>query len=151
MTAFGALPTELWLVVAVLVLVALAGGFAAALWGARSLDRWRRVSRARHAIRGEARARQLLEHRGFEIEGAQVECEYSYACDGARVRAGLRADFVVLQGRKRYVAEVKTGSIATSLQHAPTRRQLLEYQYAFETDGVLFIDADTERIHRVEF
>jgi hypothetical protein len=48
------------------------------------------------------------------------------------------------------VAEVKTGKVAPRLDHAPTRRQLLEYSVAFEADGVLLVDADEGRVTVVD-
>jgi len=145
-TTLGSVEWFAW----VALLTALLGAIAARLL-LRWLDRWRRVSRARSALRGEARARRLLERAGFTVEGEQVAHQYRYRCDGGEERAGLRVDFVVRRGKKRYVAEVKTGELVASLSHAPTRRQLLEYQYAFETDGVLLVDAIARRIHHVEF
>lgn len=146
MTLWGSVPVEVWLALAALLI-----GWLGSRWIARWLDRTHRRSRVRHALAGEARARILLEECGFEIEGAQVVHEYVLVCDGAELRVGIRADFIVRQWRRRYVAEVKTGKLATTLLHAPTRRQLLEYQHAFATDGVLLVDADLERIHWVEF
>ena len=137
--------------IAVVGLVAALLGAIATLQLLRWLDRWRRIARARSAFRGEIRARRLLQRAGFTVEGEQVAHEYSYRCDGRPQRAGLRADFLVRDGSKRYVAEVKTGKLVTSLEHAATRRQLLEYQCAFETDGVLLVDAVAQRIHTVEF
>jgi hypothetical protein len=137
--------------IAVIALVAIVLGGLAAHRLLRWLDRWKRITRARIALRGETRARHLLERAGFIVEGEQVTHEYRYQCDGREERAGLRADFVVRRGNRRYVAEVKTGKLVTSLSHAPTRRQLLEYQCAFETDGVLLIDVAARRIRHVQF
>jgi hypothetical protein len=137
-------------IVVLALFAALVGGWVVRV-GLRWLDRWRRVTRARRAHRGEALARRLLERAGYSVEGEQVMHQYCYRCDGREVRAGLRVDFVVRRGRQRFVAEVKTGELVASLQHAPTRRQLLEYQCAFETDGVLLVDADSRQIHQVAF
>lgn len=135
------------------LLLLLAGlvGAALARLVARLVDRSRRVRRARHAADGEARARRLLERGGYTIVGAQVVHALAYRCDGREQRAGIRVDFIVRRGAAQYVAEVKTGALVTSLAHGPTRRQLLEYQCAFGTQGVLLVDAEARRILRVEF
>jgi hypothetical protein len=49
------------------------------------------------------------------------------------------------------VAEVKTGRWAPRLETAATRRQLLEYRFAFDVDGVLLVDADADRVSSIEF
>jgi hypothetical protein len=63
----------------------------------------------------------------------------------------VRADYVVGVSGRRYVAEVKTGVFAPRLETAATRRQLLEYRIAFDVDGVLLVDAETERVRLIEF
>ncbi len=138
-----------WIALAALLAALLSG--CCVQWARHWLDRQRRIRRAHVALSGEVHARRLLERAGYTIEGEQVSHEYHYRCDGQQQRAGLRADFVVRRRSQRYVAEVKTGQLVTSLRHAPTRRQLLEYQCAFGTDGVLLVDADARRIHKVEF
>jgi len=50
-----------------------------------------------------------------------------------------------------WVAEVKTGERALSLLHGPTRRQLLEYRHAFGVEGVLLVDAEAQRVRRIQF
>lgn len=45
---------------------------------------------------------------------------------------------------------MKTGKLAPRLDHAATRRQLLEYRVAFGVDGVLLVDAEAERVTVVE-
>jgi hypothetical protein len=70
---------------------------------------------------------------------------------GREVEVRLFADLLVARGRKRYVAEVKTGAVAPRIDNAPTRRQLLEYLFAFGVDGVLLVDASADRVHEVVF
>jgi len=111
----------------------------------------RRLAGARvRGAEGERRARPLLEDLGFAIVGQQVSGRYELLVDGERVAFDLRADFVVTQGSRRYVAEVKTGAFAPRLETAATRRQLLEYGVAFDVDGVLLVDADACAIRLVE-
>lgn len=63
----------------------------------------------------------------------------------------LRADLLVRQGARRFVADVKTGAEAPKITTAATRRQLLEYRVAYAVDGVLLVDMASRRVHLVEF
>lgn len=100
---------------------------------------------------GEIAARALLEQQGFEVIGYQVPMRWYYDCDGEPCASELRADYVVERQGARYVAEVKTGRLAPQLSHGPTRRQLLEYQLAYEVDGVLLVDVEDAWIQQVNF
>jgi hypothetical protein len=111
-----------------------------------------RASRARieRAADGEARAEGLLRSAGYDVLARQVRGAWTIWADGAPVAVGLRADLLVAREGRRYVAEVKTGSLAPRLDHGPTRRQLLEYRVAFDVDGVLLVDAERGRVIAVE-
>lgn len=112
-----------------------------------------RRARLRHrfdrAAAGERAAIPLLESHGFAIEGAQVCGRYTLHVDGAPVEVEVRADYVVCRSGERFVAEVKTGAVATKITTPATRRQLLDYHHAFEVDGILLVDAEAGRIHHV--
>ncbi len=116
--------------------------------------RWlrRRTLRVRfeRAAQGEHRAEPLLRAAGYEILGRQVQGSWTLHADGEPIAVALRADLLVSKGGRRYVAEVKTGRLAPRLDHAPTRRQLLEYRVAFDVDGVLLVDAEANRIIEVD-
>lgn len=112
----------------------------------------RRLAAAREqGARGEHRAEALLRRLGFSILGRQVGVSYGVGVDGEQVAIDLRADYVVQDGGRRYVAEVKTGVFAPRIETAATRRQLLEYRVAFDVDGVLLVDAEADRVRLVEF
>ncbi len=125
----------------------------------RLVGRYLRVASARRRLaaarergaRGEARAEALLRRRGFDVVGRQVGARYHLGVDGDPLAVDLRADYVVAAGGRRYVAEVKTGTLAPRLSTATTRRQLLEYRVAFDVDGVLLVDAEEDRVQLVEF
>jgi len=116
---------------------------------------WLRGVRARarsaRAFAGERAAAATLRAHGFTILGAQVPAKYPIEVDGETIIAGLRADYVVTKNGARFVAEVKTGSLAPRIETAATRRQLLEYEIAFGVDGVLLVDADRDVIRKVAF
>lgn len=112
-------------------------------------------AKAARAARGEVRAEALLARRGFSVEARQAPGRWSFAVDGEPVAVGVRADLVVTRGRRRFVAEVKTGGRAPSVTAPATRRQLLEYHHAAfgeaSIDGVLLVDAEAERVVEVRF
>ncbi|NOY89557.1 MAG: hypothetical protein GXP55_00005, partial [Deltaproteobacteria bacterium] len=107
--------------------------------------------RLRKALRGERDAERLLEARGFVIEARQQRAELTLRVDGEQVSAGVRADLIVRRGDVRYVAEVKTGKLAPRVDHAATRRQLLEYALVFDVDGVLLVEPEADLVREVEF
>lgn len=113
------------------------------------LRSWRARARGRRAREGERTGRALLERRGFEIVAEQVPGAIVLRVDGRESVHDLRADFLVERGGRRFVAEVKTGALAPSLDHAPTRRQILEYCAAFEVDGALLVDAEAGRVREI--
>lgn len=117
----------------------------------RLLDRARRRRRARHASHGEYRAERLLRARGFKIVDRQVNRPWALLINGRKRQFNLRADLIVKKRGRRYVAEVKTGSHVASIHHGPTRRQLLEYSHAFETDGVLLVEVDSAAVQEIWF
>jgi hypothetical protein len=120
--------------------------------------RGRRRQRSRHARRraarylaGETAAERLLEDAGWTIIDRQVRHVWEPWLDGEPFATELRCDLVVEQHDRRCIAEVKTGDAAPSLGNAATRRQLLEYQVAYDVDGVLLVDVEADRIHAVDF
>lgn len=130
-------------------------GLAAAIVLLAMLRAWLRGMRAHarsvRAVAGEREAAAILRARGYAILGAQVAVEYPVRIDGVTISMGLRADYLVTKNGARFIAEVKTGSLAPRIDTAATRRQLLEYEVAFDVDGVLLVDADTQRVHTVAF
>lgn len=106
--------------------------------------------RLRHAQGAERRAERLLRAAGYRVEHRQATARWAVRIDGEDAVAELRADLLVRRGRRRYVAEVKTGSEARPT-HPATRRQLLEYLFAFDVHGVLLVDGDAGTVALVEF
>lgn len=106
--------------------------------------------RSARAVAGEWGAREILVQAGFEVLGRQVAGSWTLHADGQPHTFDLRADYLVTDGERRYIAEVKTGQMATRLSHGATRRQLLEYWAAFDVEGVLLVDADQGLVMHVE-
>lgn len=101
--------------------------------------------------KGERRARGLLEAHGYEITGEQVGGSYEIFVDDKTCPVRLRADFVVKKGGKTYVAEVKAGVESVKISGRTTRRQLLEYLFAFDVNGVLLVNMQQKRIFAIGF
>ncbi len=139
-----------WGVLGVLFGASLLGG--ALLLQCVVCARWLRAWRSRRlGRRGEAHARALLAAAGYAIRDDQCARRYSVRIDGKERLVDLRADFVVERRGETFVAEVKGGTVVNDPLHTPTRRQLLEYEVAFEVDGVLLVDTPNRKILRVEF
>lgn len=120
-------------------------------WRLRRL--WLAARLSRRRIRGgraEGRALRLLERHGYAIISSQESVLSRILVDGDEHEFDLRADVIVEKDGERLVAEVKTGAAALISSRA-TRRQLLEYAYAYRLDAVLLVDMAAERIVRVEF
>jgi len=119
------------------------------------LRRWWASARARakgrHASRAERRAARLLRRAGFQIEAVQPQARLHIVVDDRPRSVAVRADYLVSRGGFLFVAEVKSGRVAASLECATTRRQLLEYRLAYDVDGVLLVDMVAKRVHDVHF
>ncbi len=138
-----------WILVAVLALVVAL--LALALWVRGGRDARRSRARQRRADRGELRAERLLEREGYRVEERQASVQWVMEVDGEPVEVEARADLLVRRGRRRYVAEVKTGTRAPDPCFPRTRRQLLEYALVYEVDGVLLVDVEDRAIYEVAF
>ncbi len=117
----------------------------------RARDSRQRRARSLHALAAESQSESLLKEAGYSIFDRQVPGSITVRVDGEERVFELRADLIVGDGTRNFVAEVKTGERAPRLGHAATRRQLLEYSLAFDVDGILLVDADAEEIYEVEF
>lgn len=123
------------------------------------LAHWVAVLRARRAgrahnlrgQRGERDALRLLRRAGYTLEARQLRSSYAVQVDETVAEVQLQADFIVSRAGRRLVAEVKTGVHAPRFEHAETRRQLLEYQLAFDVDAVLLVDVEAGAVKEVRF
>ncbi|MGE0320684.1 MAG: hypothetical protein AB7K71_19245 [Polyangiaceae bacterium] len=115
---------------------------------------WRRLvilGRQRRAYSLERGAHGFLEAQGYSIEAVQARTHYRLLVDGEAEDIELRVDFIVRKQGQRFAADVKTGSDAPRIQNPATRRQLLEYQLAYEVDGVLLVDMEARAVRCVQF
>jgi len=139
----------LWIALAACASLAALVQTARLTWGQLTRT-WKARSRARRATAGEVRAETLVMRAGYEVLARQVPGRWTVHADGEPMEVALRADLLVSRAGRRYVAEVKTGRVAPRLDCAATRRQLLEYRVAFGVDGVLLVDAESDRVVVVE-
>ncbi len=143
------------------LVVCLLVGALIALVLARTARSWRGSRRARaRAVRageGESDAVGMLEAAGYRIVAKQARAWWTPTLDGEPHETELRADYLVEleEDGSLFVAEVKTGERAPDLSTAATRRQLLEYEIAFNValgaTGVLLVCPERGTIHRVQF
>lgn len=136
---------SLLLVLGVLILVLLL------VFRVVSLQARRRVrTHANIGRRAENDGYRLLEQRGFRVVERQALADVIVEVDGESQVFKVRADALVERDGRRFVAEIKGGESATVTSRA-TRRQLLEYAYAFGVDEVLLVDPNEGRVSRVRF
>jgi len=121
------------------------------LWFIRTLAARRVAKHRAQGIHGERAAAKLLKRAGYLASGQQASGSYQLRVDGKLTRVNVRADFLVTRGGRRYVAEVKSGAESAKVTGRATRRQLLEYSFAFDVDGILLVDTNEARIREIEF
>ena len=111
----------------------------------------RQRDRMRRAQAGEEAAELLLEELGYTIVSRQESRSWPIVVDGEQFDAKVRADLVVTRDDETWIAEVKTGDTAPNPLHPATRRQLLEYLFVFDPDGILLVDVEVGDVMEVAF
>lgn len=123
-----------------------------AVWTiARLVRRVRMKYRTGRARRMELRAAGMLEAAGYTVTGTQVAGQTHVIVNGESMYVEVRADYLVTRGGRTFVAEAKSGVRAPDPGNRATRRQLLEYAIAYDSDGVLLVDTESGSIYEVEF
>lgn len=138
---------------------ALLAGLAILLWlafrvGLAVAHRLRARAMRRAAARGakgERRAEALLARAGYRLLQRQVAATLEVLVDGQPVTVRVVADAEVSRGRRRFIAETKSGRDNASITNRATRRQLLEYHRAFPGHGLLLVDIPAGRVREVAF
>lgn len=118
---------------------------------AKRLRGLRVKKRNKRAKKGEEQAIHFLESQGYTIASTQVNKTIVTWINGKPHAHHVRADYLVRQRGKTYVAEIKTGQLAPRPSRADTRRQLLEYSLAYRPDGILLVDMEKKKIHEIVF
>jgi Flp pilus assembly protein TadB len=99
----------------------------------------------------EEEARNFLIKKGYKIIDEQFDAIHRYKVDGEFEEVKLIVDYVVSKAGKTYLVEVKSGKSAIYIKNKNTRRQILEYDYAIENDGIFLLDMENEEMHLIEF
>lgn len=135
----------------VVLLLVLLAGVRLGRWRSERVVR-RRVARSRRlGAQGEADGLWLLEEAGYRVMDTQVTGEIVVVVDGRPETHYVRADALVSRRGREFVAELKSTSRQASVANRATRRQLMEYVFAFDPDGVLLVDAEAGEVHTVVF
>jgi hypothetical protein len=96
-------------------------------------------------------AEELLKKKGFKIVSKQKRADIVTYIDGKPNLGYVQADFIVEKNNKRFVAEVKAGEMVSDPNEPSTRRQLMEYKFAYKPYGLLLVNMLDRTIHTVEF
>jgi len=107
--------------------------------------------RKQKGLEGEKKAKGFLKLKGYKILDYQYELKYNFYADENKIAVKIRPDYIVQKGFKKYIAEVKTGTTVTNPHYKATRRQLLEYYFAGDFDGILLVDMENKKIKTIFF
>jgi len=115
------------------------------------MQRYRRLFRLRHGIKAEAKIEKILRSYGYRVVGIQRPIEKKMSIDGIEHTYQVRPDAMAERAGKVFFVEAKTGSRAPSPFFSHTRRQLLEYYYGENVDGIILLNADEGTIQQIIF
>ena len=99
----------------------------------------------------ENEAYSYLQSLGYSIIGMQQIHYHQYEINGKKYDAKLILDYLVEKEGNRYIVEVKSGQSAIYMNNSNTRRQLLEYDYTIESDGIFLLDMENKNMQLINF
>lgn len=99
----------------------------------------------------EAKAKSFLEKKGYFISNEQAIFYHKYEVNGKSRSSKLIVDYIAEKNGEKYIVEVKSGKSAISLNDKNSRRQLLEYDFVIENDGVVLLDMESKTLQLVKF
>ncbi len=99
----------------------------------------------------ELQAKSFLKSKGYTVVDYQSTYQHKYRVDGVTYTSEIEPDYIVKKKGKKYIVEVKSGTSAISVRNRNTRRQLLEYDYVVENDGVFLLDMENRNLQLIEF
>jgi Holliday junction resolvase len=102
-------------------------------------------------VKLENEAKSYLEKKGYKVIYEQHEYIHQYEVNGVIHKSVLRPDYIVSRKGKMYIVEVKSGKSAISIANSGTRRQILEYDYVIENDGIFLLDMENKELQLVKF
>jgi len=107
--------------------------------------------RVEFATFSQEEAEALLKKKGYRIIGKQKRADVITYVDGKPNLGFVQADLIVEKNGKKYVAEVKAGQMVSDPTEPSTRRQLLEYKFAYKPYGILLVNMLDSSIHHIDF
>lgn len=99
----------------------------------------------------EIQAKSFIESKGFRILNEQAPFNHNYKVNGESRSSKLIVDYIAEKNGKKYIIEVKSGKSAISITDKNSRRQLLEYDFVIENDGVVLLDMENRNMQVVKF
>lgn len=102
-------------------------------------------------IKLENEAYEYIESLGYSVIDQQKIQYHHYEIDGVKHSSKLILDYVVEKSGKKYIVEVKSGQSAISIKNSNTRRQLLEYDFTIQNDGMFLLDMENKNMQLVKF
>ncbi len=99
----------------------------------------------------ENKAQKFLQKKGYTILKSQQPYYHKYSVSGKIHTSEIIPDYIVKKNGKTYIVEVKSGKSAISISNSNTRRQLLEYDFAINNDGIFLLDMENEKMELVKF
>lgn len=136
--------------IVVCIIIGAGFGMALTLYFARVFRNKRYTDIAEHAHFAEKEAESFLQKHGFTIIERQKRAPVITYIDGKSHLSYVQADFIVKKDNRCYVVEVKTGGMADPAEPI-VRRQLLEYDYVFNLDGIIFLNMEQKTLQYIEF
>jgi len=126
-------------------------GVAAFYYLNRFLQRFRLSRRLGEAFMAQEEAENLLKKHNFKVIDKQRRADIITYIDGRPNLSYVQADFIVEKRGKYYVAEVKSGETVANPSDPSTRRQLLEYKFAYQPDGLILVDMVERKLHLIDY
>ncbi len=99
----------------------------------------------------EDEAKIFLAKKGYKVIAEQAEFYHQYEVDGVSHKSLIKPDYIVSRKGKKYIVEVKSGKSAISIANSSTRRQILEYDFVIENDGIFLLDMEHEKLQSIRF
>ena len=99
----------------------------------------------------ENQAHSYLESIGYSVIDTQKVLHHQYEINGIKQSSKLILDYIVQKAGKKYIVEVKSGKSAISMSNSNTRRQLLEYDFSIQNNGIFLLDMENEKMQKIKF
>ena len=99
----------------------------------------------------EVQAKSFIESKGFRIINIQAPFFHNYKVNGESRSSKLIVDYIAEKNGKKYIIEAKSGKSAISITDKNSRRQLLEYDFVIENDGIVLLDMENRNMQVVKF